>query len=75
MIASDMLLWVAMFTIIGFLVYQFIALVRRDPDYWLFARDNEKYMEYWDFLERSQPEENTPLMKPIGHGEENKKRG
>jgi hypothetical protein len=73
MIASDMLLWVAMLTIIGFLVHQFIALVRRDPDYWLFARNNEKYMEYWDFLERSQPEENTPLMKPIEDDEENKK--
>ena len=75
MIGSDILLYVIMFTIISYLTYQFIILVKKDPDYWLFARNNEKYMEYWNFLERSQPKENTPLIKSIEYDEEYKKRG
>jgi len=75
MIASDILLYVIMFTIISFLTYQFITLVKKDPDYWLFARNNEKYMKYWNFLERSQPKENTPLIKSIKYDDENKKKG
>ena len=75
MIGSDILLYVIMFTIISYLTYQFIILVKKDPDYWLFARNNEKYMEYWNFLERSQPKENTPLIKSIAYDEEYKKRG
>ena len=74
MIESDIILYVIMFMIIGYLTYQFIILIKKDPDYWLFARNNQKYMSYWNFLERSQPKENTSLIKSIQDKEENKKK-
>ncbi len=72
MYSYDLVLFGVMFTIIGYLIYHFIVLIRKDPDYWLFARNNAAYMKYWNFLERSQPKENTPLIKPVKHDEEKK---
>ena len=73
MITPDGLLYIFMFVIISYLTYQFIILIKKDPDYWLFARDNAKYMKYWNFLEKSQPKENSPLMKFFRHDEEEKR--
>ena len=59
----DALLHVSMFLIIGVLVFEFIKLIREDPDYWLIARDNQAFMKIWNFLERVQPEKNKSLLE------------
>jgi hypothetical protein len=59
----DALLYFSMFLIIGVLVFEFIKLIREDPDYWLIARDNQAFMKIWNFLERVQPEKNKSLLE------------
>ncbi|OGD44816.1 hypothetical protein A3K69_02590 [Candidatus Bathyarchaeota archaeon RBG_16_57_9] len=59
----DGLLFVLMFSMIGILVYEFIRLIREDPDYWLIARNNRSFMKIWNFLERVQPKKNTSILK------------
>jgi hypothetical protein len=59
----DGLLFILMFSMIGILVYEFIRLIREDPDYWLIARNNRSFMKIWNFLERVQPKKNTSILK------------
>ena len=58
----DGLLFILMFSMIGILVYEFIRLIKEDPDYWLIARNNRSFMKIWNFLERVQPKKNTSLL-------------
>ena len=51
-----------MFTVITVLVYEFIILIKKDPDFWLIARTNKEYMKHWDHLEKSQPKQNTAIL-------------
>ena len=59
----DALLYFSMFLIIGVLVFEFIKLIREDPDYWLIARDNQAFMKIWNFLEKAEPEKNKSLLE------------
>ena len=59
----DGLLFVLMFSMIGILVYEFIRLIREDPDYWLIARNNRSLMKIWNVLERVQLKKNTSILK------------
>ena len=58
----DLLLYAIMFTIIVFLVFQFIKYIKKDPDFWLVARTNREYIKHWNHLEKMQPETNKPIL-------------
>ena len=62
MYSYDLLLYAIMVTIIIVLVYQFIKLIKKDPDFWLVARTNKEYMKHWDHLEKMQPKTNKPIL-------------
>jgi len=59
----DLLLYAIMFTLIIVLVYEFIILIKKDPDFWLIARTKKEYMKHWNHLEKMQPEKNTSILK------------
>jgi len=62
MYGYDLLLYAIMVTVIVVLVYQFIKLIKKDPDFWLAARTNKEYMKHWDHLEKMQPKTNKPIL-------------
>jgi hypothetical protein len=58
--------------IIVFLVREFIFLIQKDPDYWLFTRTNQAYMKYWNYLENAQPKQNTAIIQSNGKRKKSK---
>jgi uncharacterized ion transporter superfamily protein YfcC len=62
MYGFDLVLFVGMAVLIIVLVYQFIGLIRKDPDFWLIARTNKEYMKHWDHLEKMQSEKNKSII-------------
>jgi hypothetical protein len=69
----DLLLYAVMFTVIVVLVYQFIKLIKKDPDFWLIARTNKEYMKHWDHLEKMHPKTNKSILNFKKETESNKK--
>jgi len=59
----DLVLYGVMTIIIIFLLREFFFLVRKNPDYWLFARTNQAYIKYWNLLEKVQPNQNTSILQ------------